>query len=248
MSIARLTLIGTENELNYLNKSIADTWSLSSPNFDKDTLLDTIILKGGQFETLMADPLYFHRFSASWWKKWKDTFEGWFIVKDKEYEPLWNTDRYEEYHDDIKDVGTNDTSTSNREVVDDDATAASTVNSTDTLDANNTGSTTDAVSAYDSANYSPSSKSDTTGTTHSVDVNTTTTNSTSTDDRTTVNTGTVDNDTTNDRDVDHKLHAWGNIGVMSSQDLYMQEVKVRYWNFYEHMADIFVREMCVRVY
>lgn len=70
-----------------------------------------------------------------------------------------------------------------------------------------------------------------------------------TDDTTEVTTGTIDNDTTNDRDFDRDYHSWGNWGIsQTSQKLLMSEYEVRYWNLYEHIADIFCDEMLIGVY
>ena len=50
-----------EKELNRTQKSITDSWTLPEiEDFDKDTLLADIIVKGGQFGCLYQDPNYFH--------------------------------------------------------------------------------------------------------------------------------------------------------------------------------------------
>lgn len=128
------------------------------------------------------------------------------------------------------------------------------------------------VSAYDSSSYSPHDQSHTDDTLNSenteitygkkvqtdgtesgsgTDDKTTTYNesTTGTDDTTEVTTGTVDNDTTSDRDFDRDYHSWGNWGIsQTSQRLLMSEYEVRYWNLYEHIADIFCDEMLIGVY
>jgi hypothetical protein len=74
-------------------------------------------------------------------------------------------------------------------------------------------------------------------------------NTTGTEDVTTNKTGSVDTDTTNDRDFDRDYHSWGNWGIsQTSQKLLKSEYEVRYWNLYEHMADIFIDEMTIGVY
>jgi hypothetical protein len=54
----------------------------------------------------------------------------------------------------------------------------------------------------------------------------------------------------NDRDYDHSLHTWGNWGISTTaQKLLEQEIKVRgKFNLYELMSDVFLRELCVRVF
>ena len=117
---ARVTLVGFERELNALNKSITDTWDLSNENYNKDDFLAAIIMKGGRFEPLYADPEYFYLMCGFWWNKWKKNFGAWFDALDLEYNPIENWDKYESWHQDIDDVGTDDTSTTNRTVVDED--------------------------------------------------------------------------------------------------------------------------------
>lgn len=239
---ARITLIGLNTELKAVTgKEINDTWNLTSQSYDKDVLLETIIRKGGRFEPLYTDPVYYGAQCDMFWRKWLRTFNKWFDVFDKEYEPLWDRNGFETVHEDTYDVGTNDTITKNKEVVDDDTSS----HSTEVMDKDTTAHVENTVSAYDSNTYQPHDKSDTTGS----DDTTTTFNGTGTDDRTTDFDGNIDNDTTNDRDFDREYHSWGNWGIsQTSQKLLKQELDVQAWNIYEHMADIFVNEMCVRVY
>ena len=63
------------------------------------------------------------------------------------------------------------------------------------------------------------------------------------------NTGTVDNTTTldNDRDIDHTGRVHGNIGV-TSQQMIDSELKLRYNNLYNMMADVYIKELLVHVY
>lgn len=257
--------MGTENHLNLMyNKSIADNWKFDDTDlnekFDKQTLLSAVVQKGATFEPLYSDPLYFHQMSWYWWQKWARTFEKWLIALEKEYEPLWNTDRFEEVHDDEATTGTNDTVFA--ETIDNDTSYHKEGQQTETTDEDVSHSNTVQmngteevqVSAYDSSEYQPEQKRITASTTQD--------NGTGTDDIQKVTdieeegTGTddtrrnstSDNDTTGNRDFDHTLHAWGNIGVMSSQDLLGQELKIQEWNWYNHVADIFCNEMLIRVY
>lgn len=60
--------------------------------------------------------------------------------------------------------------------------------------------------------------------------------------------GTSATDRSNDRDFDHTGRIHGNIGVTTSQQMLESELKVQGWNIYQHMTDIFCREMLVSVY
>ena len=152
---------------------------------------------------------------------------------------------------------------SSHEVVDNDTTGSSSTT--------NSSTTTNSVSAFDSNTYQPHDQSTTNGnsstTTSGTDDTTTdvtwseqgsgtddkttdyTENTTGTEDVVTNKTGSIDNDTTNDRDFDRDYHSWGNWGIsQTSQKLLKSEYEVRYWNLYEHMADIFIDEMTIGVF
>lgn len=74
-------------------------------------------------------------------------------------------------------------------------------------------------------------------------------NTTDTEDITKNTTGSVDTDTSNNKDFDRDYHSWGNWGIsQTSQKLLASEYEVRYWNLYDHMADIFIDEMTIGVY
>ena len=243
---ARITLIGLERHLNdFYNKSITDSWNFNGEEgtevFDASVLLASIITSFGQCEPLYTDPEYFWNMAGMWWKKHYRTFSKWFIVFSKEYEPLWDRNGYETVHEDTYDVGTNDTITKNKEVIDDDTTT----HMTEIMDDDTTGHIENKVSAYDKDTYQPHDESYSTGT----DDRTTQTDGTGTDDRTTNFDGNIDNDTTNDRDFDREYHSWGNWGIsQTSQKLLEQEIKIQGWDIYQAMTALFGDELVVRVF
>ena len=247
-------------------RSLKDPWDFGEEvhDFDPETLLATIMLKGAQFEPLYTNPIFFYRMNRMWWQKWLPTFKGWCTVLEKDYEPLWNKEYWESEHQDITDVGTNDTTTTNTEVMDEDTSYSKSGTSTEVMDDDTTNHkvvesesfTENKVSAFDASTYQPHDTSSTTSsseeTGEGTDDRTTTVNwsesGSGTDDKTTTFNGNIDNDTTNDRDHDRDLYARGNIGVTTSQKLLKEELEVRYFNIYEHMSDIFLEEMTVRVF
>lgn len=214
---ARITIHGIEEHLNYSNKSFSDSFELENESYDRETFVNCIIMRAGTFEPLYTDPDFFRSMCSVWWNTWKRTFTKWFDVFDKEYEPLWDRDGHETVHEDTYDVGTNDVTTKNTEVVDDDSSSH----------------TENKVSAFDSNTYQP----------HDESINN------STDDRTTDFDGNMDADSTNDRDFDREYHSWGNWGIsMTAQKLLQSELEVQKFNIYNHMADIFCKELLVTVY
>lgn len=324
--------MGTETYLNQMSpspKSISDNWTLDNENFNKETLLSTIVMTGGRFEPLYANPEYFRMMSGQWWNKWERSFQKWFDALDIEYAPLENYDRMEQWHDDTTDGesssteygstttldhdGSSSKSGSDKTVVSDsnstqESGTTKTVTDNDGTDTesgttrvqteddsklrapgstgSNGSTTTNSVSAYDSSSYQPHDQSATTQnksedterdidqtTTHGLKHTTTddTTETithgkkvTGTDDSTTTRTysesgtdnaddetnveGTSATDRSYDRDFDHEGRVHGNIGVTTSQQMLQSELDLQLWNVYQHMADIFCKELLITVY
>lgn len=95
------------------------------------------------------------------------------------------------------------------------------------------------------------SKKDTTKNTTGTDDRTTDTtyNETGTDDRTTTFNENTAGTSENTRDYTHEHHSWGNWGITTTaQKLLEQELRIRAFDIYDHMADFFLDELCVRVY
>ena len=83
--------------------------------------------------------------------------------------------------------------------------------------------------------------SDTTETTTTGDD---TTNSSGSMSRNSSGSNEVNKDTTYTRDA----HLYGNIGVTTSQQMLNAELDIGYWNIYEKITDLFLREFCLLVY
>lgn len=297
---ARLTIVGFENYLNDLDtpKSLTDKCVMSSEEtgFDPSVLLASIIMKGGTFEPLYTDPLFYYKMVEMWWKKWLPTFDAWDEVLRAEYNPIWNKDAYKVGHEDTTDshsgskeygskvIEDNDTTSTHnsKEITDDDTTWETTSQTIEQLsgkdqvdhDSDRDISVSNSVSAYDAPSNDPmvpQSASRTDDTLNSENTDTTygkrtqtdvDADGSGTDDKTvTLNEGTTGtSDTTvtttgdestegeSDRDFDTDYHEWGNIGVTSSQQLVEAELKLRYFNLYERISDIFLDELAVRVY
>ena len=103
-----------------------------------------------------------------------------------------------------------------------------TVKQTGTVDTDANNSDTTTVSAYDSSSFSNKDK-----VTSVID---------STDERDL--TDKIDND----RDIDHEGRIHGNIGVTTSQQMLESELKLRYNNLYNMIADVFIKELLIAVY
>lgn len=132
----KITLIGMYN----FDNTLFDNMKLPE-GIDKDTLIENILLQGGEFEPLYIDPDFIKFSIGTWSKKWYRTIEKWIKALNIEYNPLENYDRFEDYTDE---------SSGN-------VHAKSTDKGTSKTTGGNT--TENSVSAYDSSEYQPSAKS-----------------------------------------------------------------------------------------
>lgn len=207
----KLTLIGLYN----FDKTLFDGITLPE-GLDKDTLISSILMRGGEFEVTYPRMEVLKSCISAWSMKWQDTFTRWVNALAIEYEPLENYDRHENWTD-TRDI---------REVNDDQSrmTASSTATDDST--------TTNTRSAYDTEGFSNHDKS-------IYDDDSTLSSSESTD---------IDRVRTQDDDFVHAGRIHGNVGVTTSQQMLQAELDLGYWNIYEHITDMFLREFTIPVY
>lgn len=135
MSSATMTMLGMSN---YVPDLFDD---LTFPaGIDKETAVDEILLKCGEFEVLYSNPAFLKTAITHWGKKHYRTFAEWVKALAIEFDPLYNYDRFEEYTDDKTG-----------------SSKANSISSTMTTSTGSTGSQRD-VSAYDSSTYEPREK------------------------------------------------------------------------------------------
>ena len=94
MSAATLTLIGLYNEDN----TIFDLFTVPD-EIDKETLINNILLRSGEFEVLYPDPEFMKASIGNFANAWQPTFERWVNALSLEYNPLENYDRKEDWSD-----------------------------------------------------------------------------------------------------------------------------------------------------
>ena len=219
MSTSKITVVGAEKWLNGNNSSLFED-AVFPEGIDKSLVLDAVIMRGGEFEILYSDVEYMKDASTRWAVRWNRTFSRWINALNVEYEPLNNYDRTDEWTtvDDGTDLTTRNLADSQQG------------SSTDT----GTGTSTDTVSAYNSNTFQNDRKNDSSS-------SGSTTTSTSGTETGTVN---VDHDNTQTR----TGHAYGNIGVTTSQQMLQAELDIAQWNLYEHIADIYLQEFAIPVY
>lgn len=59
-------------------------------------------------------------------------------------------------------------------------------------------------------------------------------------------TSNSEGNTTDNAVHDGRIH--GNIGVTTSQQMLLEELNISGWNLYEHIANVFIQELCIMVY
>lgn len=246
--------------------------------FDADVLLDTIIMKAGELAPLYANVAMLYKMNHSWFNRHRLTFQKWWEVVDDPYNPLWTNDSFVQITEDTKETGDAFTRTAGSTTGSDDRKNSSiahdhskdedlSYSKTRTDDHvtkdQNKGEVENGVSAYDSSLYSPKDKtetrdahtSNTDGFIHSATEGQSVHNVEHTSGDATIghssstNEGTSDTINTNERLFTHTTHTYGNNSVMmTGQKLVLEEIKARSIDLYDAMADIFVDELCVRVW
>lgn len=222
MSSAKITLIGL---MNY-DPSLFDGLQ-ELDNIDKNLLVDSILMRGGEYEVIYPNPVFLKSAIASWSKRWKPVIDNWKRATDDidNINPLENFDRYEEWKDSSESHSTDVMNGSGKTHGVDSSNSSGSVSGTDT------------VSAYDS-----STLVNNTGTSQS---NSTTTGSTSDVNSTTDTTSKADTNGNSE----HDGHIHGNIGVTTAGAMYAEfyNVIAKYGNIYESIATIFLQAFVIPI-
>lgn len=223
MATAKITLIGMFQWMKQNNDDLFKYLSVPS-GIDKDKLINTILLHGAEFEVLYPDADYFQFLIGPWSDKWHYTMKKWADLIAIEYNPLENYDRKEDWTE------TNKASDTEFKQLQDNTF-------TDAIsESSGSGSNEMKRAAYDSSVYEPVDKAET--------GSSGTNSSTGNEMKSAAQTGMQDHAGENTRS--GRMH--GNIGVMSSQDMYLQEIDVARFNIYEEISNLFLTEFCIYTY
>lgn len=98
MSSAKITTIGFYNWMQSQNDDLFSKINLPV-GIDKDTLIDNILLRAGEFEVVYSNPFFYQNAIGVWSDKHKNTFKKWIDALSIEYNPVENYDRMEEWED-----------------------------------------------------------------------------------------------------------------------------------------------------
>ena len=100
---------------------------------DRETLIDTIMIRGGEYESIYTSVPFLKSAISVWGKSHEHIINKWLEVYGKDFEPLENYDRIEDWTDDA----TNSTSGTGTTKGSDNATANGSVTGTNTISAYN---------------------------------------------------------------------------------------------------------------
>ena len=234
MSIAKLTLIG----MNNYDSSLFD--NLRFENVDHETLVNTILLNCGEFEVLYPNIETLKNMFTLFSNKWSRTVSKWVSALNTEYKPLENYDRYENFGGSETELenGNETHLTNGNETITNNGNTILSRSGTDNNDVENK------TSAFNASDYQPSEKTITQINYGSSDKNDVNLNQTRTPNLTEIRTPNIKR--TRTPNLENHIH--GNIGVMTSQQMLESELQLQYWNLYNKISNIFMKEFCIMVY
>ncbi len=248
MSDSKITLLGFSRWMKDNSDDLFKAFDDLPTGIDKDVLVNNILLRGGEFEVIYSDPYFMQESIYTWLAKWQRTLEKWLAALAIEYDPLYNYDRHEEYTD-TEGIGDTETRSGTRTDSRSGSTSANSAAATNTTgsDAGSQG-TENQVSAFDASTYQAKDRSDTTtGSTTSSSTGTTSTNSGASLESGSESTADTRAASRN-RLLQHSAHLFGNIGIVSSQEMLSAELSIAEWNLYDHITDLFLTEFIIPVY
>ena len=243
MAAAKITLMGMYHydDTLFQNMVLPD-------GIDKDLIVQTLLLKGAEFEVLYADPDFMKQAIGIWSSKWFRTFSEWLRGTQATWNPIHNYDRFEEIKDDSHKKFDSKTSADYSDTRTPNLSDATTLNNTDTTTQTIDSTTQHDVSPYDAASFVPSSK-DTinNGSSNVAHTGTVTVATTGTDSNRRA--GTMDDTAGNEYNTFiHGAHVFGNIGITQASDMLASFYSISKWNLADHISDVFIGELLIPVY
>lgn len=234
MSIAKLTLIG----MNNYDSSLFD--NLRFENVDHETLVNTILLNCGEFEVLYPNIETLKNMFTLFSNKWSRTVSKWVSALNTEYKPLENYDRYENFGGSETELenGNETHLTNGNETITNNGNTILSRSGTDNNDVENK------TSAFNASDYQPNEKITNQINYGSSDKNDVNLNQTRTPNITEIRTPNIKK--TRTPNLENHIH--GNIGVTTSQQMLESELQLQYWNLYNKISNIFMKEFCIMVY
>lgn len=200
---------------NYDN-SIFDGLSLPE-GIDKELLIDRIMIRGGEYESVYTSVPFLKSAISNWGATHRHLIDKWLEVYNKDFEPLENYDRIEDWTDD----GNNTTK------------GTGTTKGSDTAHARGNVTGTNTVSAYNTNNLvndNGTSQGNTTDTTSSTQTDST----------------TESNDTTHSKH-SGRVHGNIGVTTSSAMYVEFWNLMREYGNIYDSIATLFLQDFVVPI-
>lgn len=214
-------------DLLYFDDTIMDNFTVPD-GIDRQLALDTIYQRCGLTPLYHPDPAWLKFYVGRWCSKNAKTWEELYKTTIQDYNPIYNYDRTEETTDTRSGTRklSEDTSSNTKQNGDTSVTDTSSDSSEHTMSADNS-------DIYEPGYKDASSRQDTqeSESSNRVDV-----------------TGDRAVDETTGETYSHKLRAYGNIGVTTTQEMLEAQRKVVRYNIYNEIADSFKDEFCLYIY
>lgn len=232
---ATLSILGLYN----YQPAIFDSLTIPT-SIDRETLIDNIIMEAAELELLFPNADILGRLIGNWSKTRLAAWNRMIGALDAEYNPIENTDRYEDHLEDYtRDLKETDNYT--RDLKENDNY---TRNLTDSGKNNSSSNTQNSRTGYNSGDLQVTDSSSSED--HSDD----TRSYTGDDNR---NKGFTGSDNRNKGftggDKRHSvIHTHGNIGVTTNQHMVDAELKLRQYDIYKLITNEFIDTFCIGVY
>ena len=238
MSSAILTIIGL---YNYDHTLFDDM--IMPEGIDKSLVIDSIIMRGGEYEVLYPNPDLLKSLIGSWSRQWYNVFMNWLRANEEinTVNPLYNYDRLEDWSD------SSATHSTSHDTMEGAGSTSGTDSTTGSNSTNASGSVTDThkISAEDTSDFVNKTQDLQTSTSNA---SATTTSSANTSTSSTTNT---ENNATSDGTVNssHTGHLRGNIGVTTSSQMFAEWVQVLRdnGNIYDSIAFVFCSNFVIPI-
>lgn len=195
---------------------------------DRDLVIDTILEKYGMQTLIRPDPSYMKKHIGVWSRRKLWTWSKLYDTLNLEYNPIDNTDKYEDY---------TDTRATER------TTSGETTSTSGGTDSRTENETTDGTAMHDvsaeNASYYQADSRDT--------------NSNSRENTASGTTSLKSNGTNNEKEkytdtLKHTLHTHGNIGVTTTQQMIEAERESVRYNLVEEIATDYQTAFCLDIY
>lgn len=221
------------------DETLFDGFTVPS-ELDKEIAIDTILTLHGLTPLMRPDPVLLKRHIASWSKRKQKIWEKMYDSTVQEYNMIENYDRFEDSTD-TRTVDTTESTSGNIEgTTSEDAERSEQNTNTETPNI----TTENKVSAENTSEYQPESKTVQSGNTENVEKkNLSDTNISEINQRSTNTTDEIVID-----DFTHTSRIHGNIGVTTAPQMIKEFREVENFDIYEYIANDFKEEFCLKVY